>query len=620
VHDVLEAMKPDAPLVHPGAYTENLPTKDATPSNIFWYMKSERGDMDTGFQEADVVLENTFRTQMVSHSYLEPRACVASVDPSGKVTIWGDNQGIFELRELVAGFLNLPLNYVRVMPVEVGGAFGGKSNQILSPLCALLSRKTGQPVKIIMSREEVFKTGRPAPVTVTTVKVGATNDGHLTAATFNIIYDYGALHGMGGMDVVPFGTYSGPNPYRIPNLKIESYDVYTNKLPSGPYRAPTATQVAFAMESQMDLLARALKMDPLEFRLKNVAVEGDLMANGRPFPKIGFKETVERMKQYLAERGTLEGENCGRGVACGYWSPGSGTAGATVNVNNDGTVALTVGSVDVSGTRTTLAQIVAEELGIPFGDVSVVTGDTDTAPFSTLSAGSMISRSLSVPVCQACQDVKDQLCQRAAAQLEVNTEDVEFLHGYIQVKGVPEKSVSLLEIARQTGHLPGESPLIGRGSGKGVPQAPVLAVEVADVEVDRETGKVKILSYAAAQDVGLALNPTLVDGQIQGAVAQGIGWALMENCIFHNGVMQNANLLDYRIPTAADMPFVETMLIEVSSSNTPFGIRGVGEPPIVPSLAAIANAIHSATGVRLKELPMNPEAVFYALKAQNKSG
>lgn len=621
VIDVLEAMKSDAPLVHPNSYTENLPAKDTKPSNIFWYMKNSRGDVEAGFREADIVLENTFRTQTVHQSYLEPRASVANVDPEDKVTIWTDNQGIFEARELIADFLKLPLNKVRVIPVEVGGAFGGKSYQVLPILGAILARKAGRPVKIVMTREEVFKTTRPAPASAITVKMGATREGRMTATTVTIVYDYGALHGMGGLPEVPFGCFTGLSPYRIPNLKIECYSVYTNKIPSGPYRAPAASQTAFAVESQMDLLARALEMDPLEFRLKNVAGEGDPLPNGQPLPKVGFRETLERMRQYLAQRGKLEGENRGRGVACGYWAPGAGAAGANIHVNADGTVALIVGSVDLTGTRTTLAQMVAEELGIPFENVSVVTGDTETAPFSVPTVGSMITRSLAKPVCQACQDVKDQLCRKAAPQLGVEPEDVEFTRGRVQVKGMPHKSVSLAEcLAGQPTHFPGESLVIGQGSSEGLQASPVLAVDVADVEVDKETGKVKILSYVAAQDIGRAVNPTLVEGQMQGAVAQGIGWALLENSIFHKGVMQNATLLDYRMPTAVDLPFVQTLLVEVGFDASPFGIRGVGEPPIIPSLATIANAIHSAAGVRIKELPMTPEAVFWSLKAQDKSG
>jgi xanthine dehydrogenase molybdenum-binding subunit len=613
--DVLEAMKPGAPLVHPDTHTVGLKSQDDTPSNIFWYMKNNLGDLQAGFKEADVVFENTFRTQTVHHTYIEPRAAMVRVDPDGKVTVWSDNQGIFELREVMAEFLELPLNRIKVIPVEIGGAFGGKSHQVLPPLCALLSKKTGRPVKIVTTREEVFKTNRPAPASVITVKMGANKDGLITAASINLIYDYGALVGHDGMPEIPRAVFNLFIPYRIPNTCIECHSVYTHKTPSGPYRAPAATQAAFAVESQVDLLARDLGMDPLEFRLKNVAVEGDPMPDGKPFPKVGFKETLERMQQYLKERGPVEGENRGRGVACGYWATGAGPAAAHVNLNADGTVILTVGSVDVSGTRTSLAQVVAEEFGIPFENVTVVTGDSETAPFSVLSAGSMITSSLVPPVSRACRDVKEQLCGVGASNLGVKTSDVEFVDGCVRAKGARDKSISLEDLAKLIGAFGphGVNPIIGRGASKGPPRCPVLAVGAADIEVDRETGKVKVLSYAAAQDIGLAINPTMVEGQIQGAVVQGIGWALTENHVTHKAVMQNATLLDYRIPTAADVPFVKTMLVEVDSENPPFGIRGVGEPPLVPTPAVMANAVHSATGVRLKELPMDPEAIVRAL-------
>jgi CO/xanthine dehydrogenase Mo-binding subunit len=345
------------------------------------------------------------------------------------------------------------------------------------------------------------------------------------------------------------------------------------------------------------------------------------MVSGEPLPRVGFKETIERMQQHLAQKGNLEGENRGRGVACGFWPPGTGAAGATINVNPDGTATLVVGSVDISGTRTTLAQIVAEELGIPFENVSVVTGDTETAPFSIPSVGSMIARTLATPVWRACQDVKEQLCQMAAPQLGVDPKDVEYARGRVQVKGIPAKYISLADLAKRMSQFPGESesPIIGRGSTTGFQPSPVLVVEVADIEVDKDTGKVKVLSFAVSQDVGLAINPTLVEGQMQGAAAQGIGWALSENYIFHKGVMQNAALLDYRMPTAADVPFIDTLLVEVSFDAAPYGMRGVGEPPLVPSLGAIANAIHSATGVRLKELPMTPEAILSNIKTLSTS-
>ena len=425
---------------------------------------------------------------------------------------------------------------------------------------------------------------------------------------------------MGGMPAIPMGSLTGLNPYRIPNLKIETFSVFTNKAPSGPYRGPTAPQAAFAVESQMDLLARALEMDPIELRLKNAVDEGDLMLTGQPFARIGFKQTLERMQQYLAQRGNLEGENLGRGVACGFWYGGVGATGANINVNADGTVSLLIGSVDVSGTRTIMAQIAAEELGIPYEKVSVITGDTDTAPFSTLSAGSMIALSLSPSVYRACQDVKEQLCRRGAPKLQVELEDVEYVKGHVQVKGMPEKSLSLADLAKALSHFAAEPPIIGHGTARETDRSLIFSVQTADVEVDPETGKVKVLSYAAAQDAGRAINPNAVEGQVQGAVAQGIGWALSENSILDNGVMQNTNLLDYRMYTAVDVPFVDVLLVEVPHSTSPFGLRGVGEPSLVPTLAAIANAIHSACGVRLKELPMNPETVFRAINNQGATG
>jgi CO/xanthine dehydrogenase Mo-binding subunit len=325
------------------------------------------------------------------------------------------------------------------------------------------------------------------------------------------------------------------------------------------------------------------------------------------------------MKEYLAQRRKPEGKNRGIGVACGLWYCAGGAFAAHVNVNSDGSVALVVGSCDLTGTRTSLAQIVAEEFGISFDQVTVITGDTDTVPYSERSSGSRTTRQMSTAVYRACQDAKDQLAQQVASEMGVKPDDLKFVNGQVQVEGLPEKSVPLAALARSSISRSIRGPVTGRGSvGGHQPSAPIFSVHLADVEVDKETGKVKVLSYAAVQDVGFAINPTLIEGQMQGAISQGIGWALMENYVFRQGVMQNPNLLDYRMPTAADLPFVDTMLVEVKSDIEPFGVRGVGEPPIVPSLATIANAIHSATGVRLKELPMTPEAVFYAVRTQEK--
>jgi CO/xanthine dehydrogenase Mo-binding subunit len=620
VLDPLEAMKPDSPLIYPDMRStlrmSNQVGKGALPSNISWQVEYGHGDVEAGFKKAAVVLENTFRTQRVYQGYLEPRAAVASVDPDGKVTIWADNQGLFLVRELCAEFLEIPLSHVKVMPIEVGGAFGAKQSQPLSPYCALLARKTGRPVKIVLTREEDFSVCHPGSASVITVKMGVDREGYITAATYTMIMDIGAFY-LELYDSLG-SSYTGLSLYRIPNLSVKLYNVVTNTVPTGAYRAPNGPDAAFAVESQMDLLARALKMDPLDFRLNNAAGEGDRMNNNAQFPRIGFKETLQKMKEYVDARKIPAKKNRGRGIACGLWFGGGGACGANINVTGDGTITLVVGSCDITGTRTSLAQIVAEEFGISLDKVNVVTGDTDIAPFSSPSSGSRITRQMSTAVYLACQDAKNQLSLQAASKLAVKPNEVQFADGQIQVAGMPEKFVSLADLARDSVGWggKGKGPIIGRGAVNSSQPAPMFAVQMADVEVDKETGKVKVLDFAAAQDVGFAINPALIQGQIQGAVTQGIGRALMEEYKFQDGIIQNPNFLDYRLPTALDLPFIDVLLVEVKSDIEPFGVRGVGEPPMIPTLAAIANAIHSATGVKLKELPMTPETVYKALQTK----
>ncbi len=620
VTDVVEAMKPDAPIIHPHQQANlNLASKaeeGSAPSNVAWHKEFGRGDVDAGFKKADIVLENTFRTQRVHQGYLEPRAAVASVGLGGRITIWTDSQSIFRVREFCAAFLDLPVSKIRVMPVEIGGAFGAKTPQLLSPICALLSLKSGRPVKIVMTREEDLITNHPAPDSTITIKVGADKEGHLIAVSATVIFDKGAFTERPSSMAA---AVNGLSPYVIPNLKVDCYDVFTNKTPTGSYRAPSATQGAFATESQMDLLARALGIDPLELRLRNVASEGDLMLTASRFPRVGFKETLEKMKQYLSTRGKPEGENRGRGIACGFWMGGVGCTSAHVNVNADGTVALVLGVVDLTGSRTSLAQIAAEEFGIPFEGVTVVSGDTDTAPHSDVTVGSRTTHEMGAAVCRACQDAKDQLIQHAALLLKMKPSELVFANGGVGVAGVPDKFISLADLAKSAISGPGGGPVTGRGSVGTPQQTPMFVAHTADVEVDRETGKVRIVSYVAAQDVGFAINPTLIEGQIQGAVSQGIGWAIMEGYALHEGIIQNPTLLDYRLPTSLDLPSVDTLIVEVKSTTGPYGVRGVGEPPIVPCLATIANAVHSATGVRMRDLPMTPEAVFWALQGKGNS-
>ncbi len=612
VTDVLEAIKPGAALLHPGLHTEGLAGRDPAPSNIALRVEFNRRDTSAGFEDADVVIEKTFRTQTIHQGYLEPRAAVADVSPDGKMTVWGSTQGSFVARQLLSEILELPLGKIRVVPMEVGGGFGGKNSLVAAPICAVLAQKARRPVRLVLSRAEDLTSGRPAPAAVVNLKLGATRDGQITAVSGSVMYNSGAFPQNLGAD----GIITGLGHYRIPNLKFDGYSVVTNRPPVGAYRAPGAPQTTFAMESAMDMLAEALGLDPIELRLRNIAKEGDLMPSDLPFPRLGFKETLEAVARHPRYQSKRQGKNVGRGVACGFWMGGVGSSAAHVNLNADGSVALVVGSVDLTGTRTTLAQIAAETLGIPYESVSVVVADTDTAPYSDITAGSRTTHQMGAAVYQACQDAKVQLVRRAAARLRVDPSEIEMVGGKLFAKSAPEKQVTLAELAR-AGNISSEGAITGRGA-VGVPsRIPTFSVHVVDVEVDPETGKARVLDCLVAQDAGLAVNPSLVEGQMQGAVAQGIGWALSEEYFYVDGIMRNTTLLDYRQPTSLDVPFVETLIVEVPSPTSIYGIKGIAEAPLVPAMAAIANAMNAAVGVRLTELPMTPESVLRAVQAKS---
>lgn len=615
VLDVMEAMVPETPLLYPDLYT-NLITQvpansESKPSNIAYHINMNKGDIKKGFEQADVILENTFSTQPVHHGYIEPFAAVASIDVSGKVTIWTQSQGTFHARQMIAEFLGVAVTRVKIMPVEIGGAFGGKSFLPLAPLCGLLAMKTGRPVRMEMSREEVLKDSRPAPGSVSSVKIGATKEGKITAVSARFIYDAGGFPEMSHSMFVRFNAFCL---YKIDNLNIEAFDVLTNKVPVTFYRAPGDPQLHFAIESQMDMLAKKLGIDPFDIRMLNLAEEGEKMPSGEALPRIGTRETLQSMKEHLKRKNKLEGKNQGRGIALSFWHGSAGTYGAIVNVNPDGTVTLITGVTDISGSRTSIAQIVAEEFGIPMSSVNVVVGDTDIAPWSSPSVGSLTVYSLSHAAQRACQDAIDQIKRLAAPRLEAKYSSLEYIDGRVQVKGNAQKNLSLRALAQTILGMRGEGPIAGWGSIGGLPSAPGVAVHAADVEVDKETGKVKILAYSISQDVGRAINPLSVEGQMQGAVVQGIGWSLMEGYIFKDGIVQNSSLLDYRLPTAADVPNIDTLIIEVNSNSGIYGLRQVGESPMVPALAAIANAIYNATGMRIRNAPMTPEVLFRKMR------
>jgi xanthine dehydrogenase molybdenum-binding subunit len=616
-----DAMRDDAPVLHerlmqlanpnirPGGLREDDdPGRGTNVANHFVF---EIGDIEQGFREADVIVEREYHTSSVHQGYIEPHSATAFWNADGALTIWCSSQGHFAMREQTARTLGIPVSKVKVIPMEIGGGFGAKTLIYLEPVAALLSKKTGCPVKLAMNRAEVFQGSGPAPGTHIRVKMGAKKDGRITAAEARLIYEAGAFP---GSPVNP-GSQTMLAPYDIPNARVEGYDVVVNRPKTAAYRAPGTPPSAFAAESTIDELCEKLGMDPLEFRLLNGAKEGTRRVSGLRLPRIGYLETVQAAKAHPHYSAPLEGPNRGRGVATGFWHNGTGPASATASVNPDGTVSLVEGSVDIGGSRASAAMHVAEVLGLAYEAVKPTVGDTDAVGFTSTTGGSGATFKTGWACYQAAEDVKRQMIERAAKVWEVDPPDVEYAHGVMTYSKNPELRMTFGELARRLNATGG--PIVGRANVAPRGAGPGFAVHIVDVEVDPETGKTQILRYTALQDAGKAIHPSYVEGQIQGGVVQGIGWALNEEYVFNDkGEMLNSSFLDYRMPTSLDLPMIDTVIVEVPNPGHPFGLRGVGEVSIVPPLAAIANAIYRATGVRMHQLPMSPGRVVEALSKQ----
>ncbi|MCH8871039.1 MAG: xanthine dehydrogenase family protein molybdopterin-binding subunit [Chloroflexi bacterium] len=614
VLDARKAMESDAPLLHESLLTKTSDEMSEKPGNIAEHLVYARGDVEAGFAEADAVVERSFRTGSVHHGYIEPDSEAAQVDADGAVTVWANTQSIYTQRQDIAVLLGIPISKIRVIPTEVGGGFGGKESVRTSALCVALSRKAGAPVGITLGRDEVLLATGSGNAIEATVKIGAREDGVITAIQANIIYDAGAFPGAPLRSALRrvFSLY------RTPNLRIDAFDVVTNKPHVAAYRAPGATPTAFAVESVVDEVGEVLGMDPLEFRLKNASRPGDPMPDGVELPSVSLVDLLERARSHPCWTTPLCGDNRGRGLALGLWTMPGGTESCHVSLSGDGSLNLALGSIDLSATRTSMAMIAAETMGLELGDVHVVTGDTDTVAYSDASAGDKVTYVMSKAVQKACGDLLFKLKGRAAEDFGVQTSDILYDRKRFWVDGVPEMEVSLAALALRS--VRGDGAMSGYGSVSesfsDVAIAPNAALHVADVQVDPETGKVDVLSYTTFQDVGMAVNPVQVQGQMQGGATQGIGWALSEGYDYdESGNLENATLLDYRLPTTLDVPFIGAEIAEFPSGDHPLGIRAVGQVPIVPAAGALANAIHDAVGVRISELPMKPETVFKAMMA-----
>ncbi len=625
VVDPLAAMTPEAPVIRPkeleGEWAEagmhatvsggeELDVR-RLPANVTNAVRFQRGDVMQGFASADVVIERTYRTPFVHQAYLEPHASVAVPRPDGGVTIYTTTQGQFYCRNVTATTLGLPHEMVTIVPMEVGGGFGGKT-VLLEPLVAAVALRLGRPVKLVLTRTEEFLLATPAPAAIFELRAGARRDGTLTALRARVIFDSGAYPGA----PVTIALLLLGGTYRWEHLDLLGYEVLTNKPGTGAYRAPGVPQATFALEQLIDELARAIGQDPLELRLRNAARTGDLQPNGAPWPPIGLIDVLERARQHPLWRSRQRRPNEGWGIAVGGWPGGIEPCAANIRLNHDGTFTVTLGAIDITGTHTVLAMIAAEVLEQPVERIRVKLLPTDSAPYAGMSGGSKITYTVGLAVQAAAEDAKRQLLEIAANELEAAPEDLELADGAIRVRGMPDRQITLREIAHLSMVFGGKyAPVYGTGRSVVRQQSPGFNAQIAHVAVDPDTGEVEVLDLVAIQDVGRALNPALVEEQVHGGVGQGIGWALHEAMRWsENGQPLNPSFLDYDLPKASQLPPIAVELVEVPSPIGPFGAKGVGEPPVVPTAAAIANAIADAIGVHLSELPITPERVLAALR------
>lgn len=614
VTDVEAAMAPDAPLLHEHLFTEGLEAKPDKPSNIARRHKNVRGEPEAAFAAADAVVEARYTTQAVHQGYIEPHACVASWAEDGRAEVWASSQGQFMVRTYCAKILGLDISDIRVTPAEIGGGFGGKTTVYLEPLALALSRASGHPVKMVMSREDVFRATGPTSGGIITVRLGAKADGTITAADVELKFQAGAFPGspVGAACMTALACYD------IPNFTITGYDVVTNTPKVAAYRAPGAPIAAFGVESALDELALKLGIDPIVLREKNAAKDGTKASYGPTFQNIALLDTLAAIRDSEHYKVPL-GPNQGRGVAAGFWFNVGGESTAAVNVGEDGSVAVVTGNPDIGGSRASMAMMAAETLGVPLDRVRPIVADTASIGYSMLTGGSRTTFATGLAVIRAAEKVIDDLKARAAKLWGVEPSKVEWRDGAahcLDATKADVKPMTLGALAAQSGRTGG--PISAQVSLNAQGAGPGFGVHVCDVEVDPETGHVSVLRYTAAQDVGRAIHPAYVEGQVQGGVAQGVGWALNEEYIFdRDGKMENPGFLDYRMPVASDLPMLDSILIETAPNPAhPYGAKGVGEVPIVPPLAAVANAVAMATGVRMRALPLSPPKVLAALDSK----
>jgi CO/xanthine dehydrogenase Mo-binding subunit len=610
VTEVDAAMHPDAPLVHEGRGGDGVPP--GYSGNVTGHCEFGHGDVEAGLARAHRVVRRSFHTAATHQGYIEPHACVAAVSADGSAELWCCTQGHFMVRRLCAKILGIPASALRVTASEIGGGFGGKTTVFIEPVALALSRKAGRPVKLVMDRTEVFRASGPTVSASIDVAIGMTRDGRITAGSAELRYQNGAFPA----DAVCYGAMSAFAAYDLEAVRTVGFDVMTHRPKQAAYRAPGAPPAVYAVESVVDELCRDLALDPLEVRIRNAARKGTRSAYGPVFNDIGLLATLEAAREHPGYRVPL-GPNQGRGVSCGFWFNFGGDTSVTLNVNMDGTVSVTEGNPDIGGSRATISQMAAEELGIAYEQVRTVVADTGSVGYNEVTDGSRVTFAVGLATIEAARAAVAVLCERAAGIWGVDAEAVEWVDGHARPAGSNAgrfEPLSLAAIAAQSSETGG--PISGHHEVNAEGAGVSFGVHLVDVEVDPGTGGTRVLRYTVFQDAGKAVHPSYVEGQMQGGAAQGIGWALNEEYIYgEDGRLQNPGFLDYRIPVASDLPSIETVILEIPNPGHPYGVRGVGETPIVPPLAAVANAVAGAVGVRLTELPMSPPRVLKAIEA-----
>jgi CO/xanthine dehydrogenase Mo-binding subunit len=623
VHNLHEAIRPDSPAVsrEAAAGAENqAATEERKSPNVVNPFLFEHGDTVAAFAASDVVVEGVYTVPALHQGYLEPHAVTAHWDRPDHVTVWQCVQGAFGARDLIAKTLGIPHTQITMNTTEIGGGFGGKDGGLFAPLAILLAQKARRPVQLVLTRQEELIAANPAPCAVLRLKTGARQDGTLTALEAEVLLDVGAFSAYWD-PVVGILWLLGSN-YRFQAWRLAGQELLTNRASVGAYRAPGAAMAAFATESQMDEIARRLGLDPLAFRLQNVALEGDPLPNLQPQVQSGAKEVLAALARHPAwtspppPRQGDDGLLHGRGLALGSWGAARGPASAVAILEAGGQIRIVLGTVDLTGSFTSLAQIAAEALGVSAQQIVMSKASPDHAPYAPISGGSQTIYAMGSAVKAAALDLRAKILACAAQELAVPEAELEVNDEGAFVAVQPERSCSFQKLYQlETEWAAKVGPLVGLGSTPLRQPTRSIAVSVAEVAVDRETGRVTLTRLTTAQDVGKAINPLSVEGQIQGAAAQSAGMALWEELMIdEEGQVLNPRLLDYRMPTAADLPMIETIVVETEGGDGPHGAKGVGEPPMVPPAAAVANAVAAALGTRIYDLPITPERVWRTLK------